>query len=393
MSTGRLFSFALVVSLLLSLAMVPAAWTQEVTASIVGTVTDPSGAPVSGADVAATDADRGTVWAAKTNDSGAYTLPRLPVGSYGVKVAAAGFSTAQIPAFTLVLNQTARVDVQMKVGQVSKTVEVTGATPVLQTETTQVSTIIDSVTNDLLPLATRNYVELTLLSPGSVSPDPANFNNGDNTATGARPYINGNREQANNFILDGMDNNQVSDNLLGYTPAPDAIQEFNLITSNASAEFGNFQGGIISTTIKSGTNGFHGDLWEYFRNDKLNSNSWENRFNSSPRNQLRWNMFGGTVGGPIVKNKLFFFFDYQGQRFNHPSTTKQLGLFTAAERTGDFGDLCTGGFTAGLCNDTVPNPAGGPPLRSNQLYDPVTHLPFANNVITSPIDPVAAALF
>ena len=118
-----------------------------------------------------------------------------------------------------------------------------------------------------------------------------------------------------------MDNNQVSDNLVGFTPAPDAIQEFNLITQNASAEFGNYQGGIVSTTIKSGTNSFHGALWEFFRNDKLNSNSWENRFNGSPRPLLRWNMFGGTVGGPIIKNKLFFFFDYQAQRFDHPSTT------------------------------------------------------------------------
>ncbi len=397
MSTARLSTFALVVSLLLSLALAPTAWTQEVTAAIVGTVTDPSGAPVKDADVTATDTARGTVWAAKTNDTGTYTLPRLPVGSYTVKVSAAGFSTAQIPAFTLVLNQTGRVDVQMKVGQVSETVEVTGAAPVLQTETTQVSTIIDSVTNDLLPLATRNYVELTLLSPGSVSPDPANFNNGDNTATGARPYINGNREQANNFILDGMDNNQVSDNLLGYTPAPDAIQEFNLITSNASAEFGNFQGGIVSTTIKSGTNGFHGDLWEYFRNDKLNSNQWENGFkgiNSPtgqpiPRPLLRWNMFGGTIGGPVVKNKLFFFFDYQGQRFDHPSTTQTFNVFTARERTGDFGDICVGdathpgGFTAGICN-----------TPSQQLHDPLNgNAPFLNNMITEPIDPVAQALF
>src|SRR6266567_5653112 len=385
MSTARLSTFALLVSLLLSLGLAPTAWTQEVTAAIVGTVTDPSGAPVKDADVSATDTDRGTVWAAKTNDSGAYTLPRLPVGSYGVKVAAAGFSTAQIPAFTLVLNQTARVDVRMKVGQVSETVEVTGAAPVLQTETTQVSTIIDSVTNDLLPLATRNYVELTLLSPGSISPDPANFNNGDNTASGARPYINGNREQANNFLLDGMDNNQVSDNLLGYTPAPDAIQEFNLITSNASSEFGNFQGGIVSATIKSGTNGFHGDLWEYFRNNILNSNQWENRFKGAPTAPVRWNMFGGTVGGPIVKNKLFFFFDYQGQRFDHPSATQFLNVFTAKERTGDFGDICTAGFTAGICNDP-----------SQQLHDPFpgnNNAPYANNVITESIDPVAQALF
>src|SRR3989440_9364398 len=211
----------------------------------------------------------------------------------------------------------------MKMGQVTQPVEVTSTAPILNTETAQLDTIINSRTNDTLPLATRNYVQLTLLAPGSVTPSPASFNNGDNTASGGRPYINGNREQANNFILDGMDNNQVSDNLLGYTPAPDAIQEFNLITSNASAEFGNFQGGIVSTSIKSGTNSFHGDLWEYFRNDKLNSNSWENRFNGAPRDKLRWNMFGGTVGGPIVKNKLFFFFDYQGQRFDHPSSTQQ----------------------------------------------------------------------
>src|SRR5947209_17679603 len=207
-----------------------------------------------------------------------------------------------------------------------------------------------------------------MLSPGDVHPSVTSFNKCDNTASGARPYINGNREQANNFVLDGVDNNQVSDNLLGYTPAPDAIEEFNLITQNAPAEFGNFQGGIVSATIKSGTNGFHGDLWEYFRNDKLNSNRWENRFNGLDRPLLRWNMFGGAVGGPIVKNKLFFFFDYQGQRFDHPSSTKQLGLFTAAERTGNFGDICTSGFTGGLCNDTVT--VNNTPFRTHQLYDP-----------------------
>jgi len=383
-------AFLFVLAALLGLTV--AAWGQEVTAAIVGTVTDPSGAPINGAAVTATDTERGVVWNAKTNDAGAYNIPRVPVGTYKLEIAAQGFQKTVYPPFTLVLNQTARLDAQLKVGQVTETVEVTGVAPVLQTERTEVSTIIDSHTNDRLPLATRNYVQLTLLAPGAVSPDPANFNNGDNTANGARPYINGNREQANNFILDGMDNNQVSDNLLGFTPTPDAIQEFNLITQNASAEFGNFQGGIISTTIKSGTNSFHGDIWEYFRNDKLNSNSWENRFNGSPRNKLRWNMFGGTIGGPVVKNKLFFFFDYQGQRFDHPSTTRQAGLFTAAERTGDFGDICTSGFTGGLCNDTVL--VNNVPTPTHQLYDPLKgNAPFANNVITEPIDPVAQALF
>jgi hypothetical protein len=372
------------------------AWGQEVTAAIVGTVTDPTGAPVKDANVTATDTERGTVRTAKTNDAGAYNITRVPVGTYELRISAPGFQTAVHLDITLVLNQTARIDMQMKMGQVSETVEVSGAAPVLKTETAQVDTIIDSRTNERLPLATRNYVQLTLLSPGAVTPNPQSFNNGDNTASGGRPYINGNREQANNFILDGMDNNQVSDNLLGYTPAPDAIEEFNLITQNASAEFGNYQGGIVSTTIKSGTNSFHGDLWEYFRNDVLNSNSWEHRFQRAPKDTLRWNMFGGTIGGPVVKNKLFFFFDYQGQRFDHPSSTQQLNLFTAAERAGNFGDICDKGFTAGLCNDTATVKVNGVDtvIRTHQLYDPRNgNAPFANNLIAAPIDPVAQALF
>ena len=200
-------------------------------------------------------------------------------------------------------------------------------------------------------------------------------------------------------MLDGMDNNQVSDNLLGYTPAPDAIQEFNLITSNAPAEFGNFEGGIVNTTIKSGTNSFHGDVWEFFRNDVLNANSWSNNVQrTSDKAKLRWNMFGGTFGGPIIKNKLFFFADYQGQRFDIPSSSSANTVFTAAERNGDFGALCTAGFDgAGVCT--------GP----GQLYNPcasfsapctpssppaTTRSPFPINVIPAAmISPVASNLF
>lgn len=196
----------------------------------------------------------------------------------------------------------------------------TGAAPVLQTESTQLGQVIDSRTNTTLPLATRNYVQLTLLAPGSVHPDPSSFTNGQTTSGSGRPYVNGNREQANNFILDGMDNNQVSDNLVGYAPSVDAIQEFNEITQNAPSEFGNFMGGIISTQIKSGANQFHGDVFEFFRNDVLNANSWANKFNDAPRAKLRWNEFGGTFGGRIIRDKLFFFADYQGQRFDTPTS-------------------------------------------------------------------------
>ena len=244
-------------------ATLPCAWSQEVTASITGTITDPSGAAVSGATVTATSAERGQNYTATTNDSGLYRIPQLPVGTYSLKIEKEGFASATRPAFVLTLNQVARVDVTMKVGQISETVEVSGAAPVMKTDTTQVDTIIDAATNDNMPLASRNYVQLTLLAPGSVTTDPSSFTSGNNTAGyGSRPLINGNREQANNFLLDGMDNNQVSDNLLGYTPAPDAIQEFNLITNNAPAEFGNFEGGIVNAVIKSGTNAYHGDIWE-----------------------------------------------------------------------------------------------------------------------------------
>lgn len=378
------------------------AWAQEVTATVTGTVTDQSGAAVAGATVTAKSAERGITYTAVTNESGIYRIPQLPVGDYDLRVEKQGFQTALRPVFTLVLNQVARIDIEMKVGQVSQTVEVTGAAPVLKTEATQVDTVVDAATNDALPLATRNYVELALMAPGAVHPDPSSFNNGDNTASGGRPYINGNREQSNNFLLDGMDNNQVSDNLLGYTPAPDAIQEFNLITNNASAEFGNFEGGIVSVSIKSGTNNYHGDAWEFFRNDKLNANSWSNNFSGTPRDKLRWNMFGATLGGPVVKNKLFFFVDYQGQRFDHPSSTGSFTAFTTAEKGGDFGALCPAGFDAtGVCTSNTG--------KNIQLYNPCASFsapctpssapaaarqPFPRNQIpVAMISPVAQALF
>ena len=412
-----LWSGALLLVLAALLGLTAAAWGQEVTASIVGTVSDPSGAPISGATVTVTDTERGTTSTAKTNDSGAYNLPRVPVGTYKVEIAASGFQKAVHPPFTLVLNQTARVDVQMRVGQVTETVEVTGTTPVLQTEDAQVSTIIDSKTNDNLPLATRNFLQLTLLTPGAISVDPQSMNTGSNLAEeGGRPYINGNREQANNFLLDGIDNNQASENLIGFTPSPDAIGEFNLITQNASAEFGNYNGGIINATIKSGTNRFHGNVFEFFRNDKFNANKWENGLGVGtttgvlPTPKLRWNMFGGTLGGPIVKSKLFFFGDYQGGRLDFPSTTGRITSLTGDEIGGNFGALCQTGFTGsgGTC---APKPSPDSPLLAVQLYNPcasgtggtsgtpcailapAARQPFLNNVIpTNMLDAVFTSL-
>jgi hypothetical protein len=375
-------------------------WGQEVTASIIGTVTDPKGAVLPGAKVTATSQERGENYTALTNDSGLYRIPQLPVGAYAVTVEKSGFALSSYPVFVLTLNQVARIDVTMTVGKANETVQVTAAAPILATETTQVDTVINAATNDNLPLASRNYVQLTLLAPGAVSTDPSSFSNGNNTGGyGGRPLINGNREQANNFMLDGMDNNQVSDNLLGYTPAPDAIQEFNLITSNAPAEFGNFEGGIVNATIKSGSNTYHGDVWEFFRNDILNANSWSNKLVTPvlPRSTLRWNMFGGTGGGAIIKNRLFFFADYQGQRFDIPSSQSFNTVFTAAERTGDYGALCSGGFANGVCTGggQLYNPCASFKAPCTSSSTPAaTRQPFPNNVIPAVmISPVAVALF
>src|SRR6185437_2839822 len=190
-------SYGLAVVLLLSLTILlaPMSQAQEVTAAITGRVTDPSGSAIAGAKVTATDTQRGTQWPTVTNGDGAYNIPRVPTGIYDVKVENQGFQGAQQSNITLVLNQVARLDFQLQVGNVSQSVEVTAAAPLLQIESTQLGTVIDSRTN------------------------------AQTTFQSSRPYINGNREQSNNFLLDGMDNNQVSDNLVAYAPSVDAIQE------------------------------------------------------------------------------------------------------------------------------------------------------------------------
>jgi hypothetical protein len=372
-------SFATITILSSALLLTPApSHAQQVSAAITGRVTDPTGASVDGAKITATDTQRGTQWNTVTNANGVYNLPRLPVSSYTVKVEKPGFRSSVQSQFTIQMNQVARLDFALELGNVSQTVEVTSAGPVLQTQSTELGQVIDSRTNEQLPLATRNYVQLTLLAPGSIHPDPSTFKNGLTTASSGRPNVNGNREQANNFMLDGLDNNQVSDNLVGYAPAVDAIQEFNEITNNAPAEFGNFMGAIVSATIKSGTDQYHGEAYEYFRNDKLNANEWANNWEGARRPALRWNNFGGTFGGRIIRDKLFFFADYQGSRLDTPASAKATSVYTPAERQGDF---------SALLNQAKPI----------QLYNPFSldaagnRVPFAGNIIPTTLFSPAAS--
>ncbi len=365
-----------------------AASAQEVSAGITGRVSDPSGSAIVGATVTAKDQDRGTEWPTTTNEDGIYAFPRIPIGHYSLRVEAKGFKTVVQSDITLEVNQRARLDISMQIGALTETVTVTGEAALLQTDTTQVGSVISSETIVNTPLVSRNPISLTLLAPGVTTPNPSGFNSGQRTTGGGRPYVNGNREESNNFLLDGVDNNQTSDNLTSYQPNLDAIAEFKMITNNASAEFGNFQGGIINVVIKSGTNQFHGNVFEYFRNDKLNANNWGRNWTVGQnfRSPIRWNQFGGTFGGPIKKDKLFFFADYQGLRRATPPSVSATRVFPAAWRQGDFSNLL---------NSTYSGVSGGV-----QLYNPYSvngqgiRAPFPNNQIpVSLFNPVVQKLF
>jgi hypothetical protein len=303
--------------LLLLAGLSPKMWAQQASGSITGLVTDESGAAIPNATVTVRDVERNTTWVSTTTGAGLYEFPTIPVGKIEVIVEAAGFAKEVRSPFTLVLNQVAKVDFHLKLGAVNTTVTVSDAPPLLQTGSTELGTLIDSTAATSLPLATRDINQLTLLAPGVLSSNIFAFQSPQTTFGTGRPYVNGAREQDNNFILDGMDINQPDNNEVSYTPSPDAVQEFNIIVSNASADFGNYAGGVIVESIKSGTNSFHGGAYEFVRNTSLNANTWQDKANAFitgfgnattlPRPVVQWNEFGGQVGGPIISNKLFFF--------------------------------------------------------------------------------------
>ena len=394
-------------------------WAQEVTASIVGTVVDPSGAAVSGATITAKDLDRGTVLTTTTNDAGAFNISGVPVGKYQVKAEAKGFQSVINQALTVTLNQTARLNFQLRIGQTTETVEVSAVAPLLQTDTSLLGNLVDSVTVSSLPLSTHNTNQLTLISaPGVITPNLFGFQAAQNSFGTGRPYVNGAREQENNFLLDGMDNNQPDNNDVGYVPAPEAVQEFNLITGSAPADFGNYLGGVVNVTVKSGTNDYHGSLYEYLRRGGLNANSWQNNHacaqnadgvtfscgrnqagqQIAPRAALHYDDFGFTFGGPIIQNKLFFFSDFAESLFSQPATVAQLNLIPDQQRQGDFSSLCPEGFSGGICNNAAhqlfnpassANPATRTAFLNNQI--PIGSMnSAARAIVTSPFYPIGA---
>jgi outer membrane receptor protein involved in Fe transport len=361
---------------------------QTITGSIRGTVTDPSGAVVQRANVTATNVDTGVATHTVTDRSGLYNVQFLPIGNYRINVTAPGFGDQEVGPFNLAIDQIASINARLTLGA-SETVRVDASTSALNTENSTVSTSISSATLENMPLNGLNVQIATLFVPGSINPNvgamggqlgterDAYTPNGGEPAD-AQPSFNGNRQQSNSYILDGIDINETLNNALGYNPSPFSIQEVHVITGNADAEYGNVNGGEVVMVTKGGTNKFRGSVFEYHQASGLQANTYSNKIEGPgffiPRAQFTQNQFGGAVGGPLVKDKLFFFVNYLGLRHQSNSTVR-LGVPTLAERglapgdTPGIADL-SGLLTVEglqLVNNSIAGTDDPPPYVNNQI--------------------------
>ena len=371
MKTARaLASIGLVVSF--TLLLTPTSLSAQTgAASLTGIVTDESGAAVPGATVTATNQATNVAYTAVSNEAGNYTITSVPVGTYVVKSELANFKTSATRPIQLEAQQIGRIDFKMALGSLEETVEVLGESPVLQTETATVGEVISGTTLQALPLNGRNSGQLSLLLTGVVTPNPTSFNTARNTGGGGRPYVNGNREQTNNYTIDGVDMNESIDNLVAYQPSPDALAEISVQTNNYSADTGNVAGAVISNVIKSGTNQFRGNAFEFYRNSKMDANSWSNNRSNAAKPDRRQDIFGGTLGGPLVRNKVFFFGNYQGTRFNAPGS-ETLSVAPESWRRGDLSSVTT----------TIRDPRTGAAFAGNQI--PVGRIsPIASSILNN----------
>src|SRR5579872_6063073 len=373
----------------LLLAVVSATFTvtylqaQVDTGSITGTVTDSSGAVVSGAKVTLTNEGTGTMLSTTTGGNGVFEFSPVRIGTYKLEVAAPGFKTAV--QTHVVVDVSARVlqNFQLQPGAVTQTVEVTSGAPVLQSQDASVGQVVDQRSVNDLPLNGRNFTFLAQLAAGVNTPQA---DTRGNAASGAFT-ANGNRPAQNNYMLDGIDNNSDTVDFLNGTnyvvlPPVDAIQEFKVATSDFSAEYGRSGAAVLNATVKSGTNQFHGDVWEFFRNDKLDAADYFEDANGIPKGELRQNQFGGTIGGPVIKNKIFFFADYEGLR-RIQGTVLTGGVPTLAERNSgytDMSDLITLQSSSGTLTDQL-----GRTMPYGTILDPAT-----TRVVTAGVtDPVS----
>lgn len=386
-------SFALLALLVGSFCQLRA---QDATGKITGNITDVSGAIIPDAEVTVANTATNVSQTVTTNKEGFYQALQLPIGLYRVTVVAPGFEKTTVESRTaLQINQTLRIDVKLEIGRVNQAVVVESNASQVETENSVVGGTVTGQAIYELPLNGRNTLDLLGTQPGVSATNP------DSGAAG-NYSIGGMRTDSVTYLLDGGLNNDLLSNGVVANPNPDAVAEFRVLENNYSAEYGRSAGGIVSVVTKSGTNGFHGTGYDYLRNNFFDANSFFNNQQNLPVPVLKRNQFGGTVGGPIVKNKLFFFFSYEGQRQTAlDASLGRVTTFTPAEANGDFSNspgqsnvVCflTGSFPGGgpCGTDTNGNPIPGTPhpfyqsnpaLAAQGILDPAT------------IDPVAKAYF
>jgi len=340
-------------------------WAQFTTARFSGIVTDQSGALVAGATVTILDLETGYTQTTKSTSAGQYLFPSLPVGAYQITVSMAGYKSYVQKGIVLSVDQAAALNVQLQVGMVAQEVIVNANASLVTTDSATVGQLIDEQEIKELPLNGRYVQELVFLAPGT-SNVTSNYcaANCEGGVFPSEQYakVNGGGANGVNYLLDGVDANDTYINTNVPFPNPDALQEFNLITGNMSAAYGNAIGGVVNVVTKSGTDQIHGDVFEFLQNSALDASDY---FSQGQVNPLKQNQFGGSIGGPIIKNRLFYFGSYQGTRFRTASNGQIASVPNAAERTGDFSDL----------------------LPGTQLVNPATGANYPNNQI--PVSPVA----
>ena len=357
------------------------AWAQS--GSIVGTVTDQAGAVVPNAAIALTNEETKFTRTVQTNSAGQYVASSIPTGNYRVSVEVAGFQKLVRTGILLSAADTVSVDLQLSVGNVQQTLEVEATAPLLQSQTAAVSQLVTNEQILEMPLNGRTFTSLVLLTPGAHAGSSGNLTTSPYAMRGSTNIsVNGSSAQNNSYLIDGMVNRNLWLSTLIMVPTVDSIQEFRVLTSNYSAEYGAAAGAVTLVQTKSGTNQFHGSLYEFLRNDKLDANAFFNNRAGAPKPAFRRNEFGGTAGGPIIRDKTFFFTDYQGIRVRQPQTITST-IPTVAQRT----MVTSGDFSA--LGATVFDPASlsaGP--NNTQVRSPFP----GNRIPTERLDPAAVRL-
>jgi len=352
---------------------------QQITGSIRGTVSDPSGAIVGAATITAKQIETGLTRAAITDRQGEYVLVELPIGHYQLEVQAKGFQKYLQQGISLEVNQTATVGIHLKLGSETQQVEVSANAVLVQSTVSSLGlTVMEHEIIDL-PLDGRNFSQLGLLQPGVVPLTPGLLEAGGPARQNQAYAVDGQRPESNNFMIDGADNVSAVDGGFVLKPPVDAIAEFKILSHNANAEFGRSTGSTTNIVTRSGSNSFHGAAWEFFRNDAMDSSDY---FTHSVQ-PLKQNQFGATFGGPIVKDKTFFFGYYEGFR-NRQGESVPATVPSVAERQGNFGELCThiSGASIDPATGMCSNPQG-------QLTFFGTPVPFNQMTLFTPIDPIA----